>query len=110
MSHAWQAVPRRSGLFGGFMLSRPAILLAAAAGLGITALAAPDLGAQQPGRGRDQAHQEPPRQHEQPRQSQPEARPRQDPPPRAEPSRPPQAERTPPPRSTGEPELRRRKP
>jgi hypothetical protein len=100
------------------MRSRHA-LLAIALSAGLTLLAAPEAGAQAPGRGRGDSRQNPP-QHEQPRQSQPEARPRQDPPQRAEPARTepargepartPEAEHRPPARSTGEPELRRRKP
>ena len=58
---------------------------------------------QDPQRPRQQ--QPKPREREQPREA---SHPRQDPPPRAEPRHPP-AER-PAPRSTGEPELRRRKP
>lgn len=93
------------------MRSRHA-LIAIALSAGLACLGAPEAAAQAPGRG--QTRQDPPR-REQPRQSQPEARPRQDPPPRAEPARAepahaPEAERRPPARSTGEPELRRRKP
>ncbi len=88
------------------MSARPAFLVAAL--LGLTALAAPRAEAQDPGRGHPRQQQEPPRRAE-PRQREPEARPRQDPP-RREPASTPEVRRTPPPRSTGEPELRRRKP
>ena len=87
----------------------PHALLALALSAGLLCLAAPAQ-AQAPGRWRGETRQDPPRVREQPRQPQPDARPRQDPPPRAEPARAPEAERRPPARSTGEPELRRRKP
>ena len=88
------------------MSSRSPFLLAAL--LGLAVFAAPRAEAQDPGRGRARPHQDPPR-REEPRQKEPEARPRQDPP-RREPASTPEARRTPPPRSTGEPELRRRRP
>jgi len=83
------------------------LTLAIPAGL---AVLAPAAAAQAPdrGRGREQPQREQPQREQRP--SQPEARPRQDPPPRAEPARGSEAERRPPARSTGEPELRRRKP
>lgn len=90
------------------MHSRTAILLASLF-LGAPVITTSVVSAQEPSRGRGQQREAPPPRVE-PRQLQPEARPRQEPPRREEPARPPQAERTPPPRSTGEPELRRRKP
>ena len=90
------------------MHSRTAILVASLL-IGLPAVGTSAASAQAPGRGRKQPRETPAPRVE-PRQLQPEARPRQDPPRREEPARPPQAERTPPPRSTGEPELRRRRP
>ena len=89
------------------MHPRTAILLASPF-IGAPVVAT-SVSAQEPGRGRNQPREAPPPRAE-PREVRPEARPRQDPPRREEPARPPQAQRTPPPRSTGEPELRRRKP
>jgi stringent starvation protein B len=90
------------------MHPRTAILLASLF-IGVPVVTTSAVSAQEPGRGRNQPREAPPPRVE-PRELRPEARPRQDPPRREEPARPPQAQRTPPPRSTGEPELRRRKP
>ena len=90
------------------MHSRTAILLAALL-MGAPVVMTSAVSAQQPSRGRNQPREAPPPRVE-PRELRPEARPREDPPRREEPARPSQTERTPPPRSTGEPELRRRRP